>query len=293
MEYDDSMKDIVLKFYEISKTILNNNKELKKNANNSIALKDYIDNKRIENDLFEEFIEPSILIYSKYDLFDFLIDEIDAANENADSGLISMRINSRIINFEKTRTIKDYKNKEDFYYSLMFDCILSLKSDISLSILGIINSYLNNSNYKRGHDYLLNLKYNLAYVDESVEKELVNNKFNDEKVVWSSKLNFDILNYTKELLDNFKEQYYARIMHYIFKKKELIKDRELKDDVSYNNNLLIQILLRASLLLKNVKSIEIKNADNSNFSQIMMDTISNFKLDRENILELSFKKGEK
>ena len=236
--------------------------------NNLFILNKLLDEeKSIYESINDRDLIQNILLYlsSKKEINN-LISDIKALISDNDL-IIKRRIIIRLLNkkqdidketllkmaLELDKDVKDnnFKIKENSYYKL--NNLLKLSESIKMDFINSVLLIINNKDIKR--DIFLNLLYNISYLYEFCERELLKNNFEIKDIYWISELVSDLNKIKDEEFQQTKEMFGIEIYNYF-------KDRKNED--------LIKIILRVSLLfcreeeLKNIDvDINIRNSDRS------------------------------
>lgn len=217
-----------------------------------------------------------------------LPNQISTAINNCSDFLIKRRLAIKIESKDKNTNFKEYENV--------------LKKDFINTLLTILNQYLNDPKYKYIINILLQLKYNLAYLYDFVEEDLLKNNFNiNPNLYWSSQFHAELKHINQNFIKMASLRMCTKIIDFSFEELLKLNSYSLREVNTYAQAVIFQIILRASLIFVSEDIVDsLKDSVNKQiFANTMMksdcaaenlilDVINMNKQDRElpNIINL-------
>lgn len=164
-----------------------------------------------------------------------LNNELDVAVSNNRDKLIKRRIAIKLINSSEKNNFAEYD--------------IVIKQDFINTVLTILNIYINDTKLAKYSNELLYLKYNLAFLYEFVESDLIEHEFNiNPTLYWCAQFHAEL----KHIGANFTTMSNLRMSTKIIDTnfEFLLKQNSyaLNDRNNYVKSIISQILLRTSLM---------------------------------------------
>lgn len=244
--------NIIHNLFDITKDIFNELNTLSKEEDKNIVSNYYQLNELLGSEKYlYENINPDVL----YNILDYIrqsdryFDEINikyAQNEYYNIFLLKARIINKLGLYIDMYEQEDMENDEPTEFNDLDLCKNIIVEDILNISLKILQEYINDSAYQNIKDKLLNFKYRLAFIFDSIFDKLLLNNFKIHDDVY---LKIGMSNAFLQLSDNVKEELFDETVEDIIK-EQLETMMGIYEAATYDNATLIisHAIIRSAII---------------------------------------------
>lgn len=142
----------------------------------------------------------------------------------------------------------------------------SFRLDIFRGYLYFLNSFIINKNLRSFGSSLIINKYKACFLYKNIESELIVNAFKQSDVIYlGSKLQADMFNLDYDIYNSAKSTFSKNISVSMIKKMLKVDDIDYSDIKLATHSILIQAMLRSSLLLLSESEVQSLYSDFKNY----------------------------
>ena len=217
--------------------------------------------------ILNEFVKPN----KAWDINDDLQISLSTNKDNLVKRRIILKLIDKMCSSKVTNTVKSPFNNA-------LEISMSVKKDIINTLLTLLNLYLHDPKYQQIASELENLKYNIGFLYQFVEKDFLDNEFAiNPELYWTANLTANFKRVPSQVVDTYKKSYAGEMLEKVLQDIIAVSVYDLRNKDGYAKAIILQVLIRTGLLFSGeelVKNLEERfatfitmnkmlNADNS------------------------------